>query len=115
MDQQIRRRLPEEASPSETPSGMNIVFLSGSANALRPDMRDRRFAVIDLDSKAATLRVAILESAAGATAAEPTNTEMRMYSFLARLSGKMEALGEPDLDAVLWRLTETKPAHAKVG
>lgn len=59
---------------------------------------------------AAQLRAAILDCAAKAIAAEPTNTEARLHSFIARLSPTMEHLGEPELDAALWALFETAPA-----
>ena len=54
------------------------------------------------------LRKAILDSAAQATAAEPLDTDRRLLSFIAKLSGKMEHLGERELDAVLWQLAETR-------
>lgn len=59
---------------------------------------------------AAQLRKAITESAAEATAVEPTNTEARLHSFIAKLSGRMEVLGELGLDEVLYALFETSPA-----
>lgn len=53
------------------------------------------------------LRKAIIDCAAKATAAEPTNTDARLHSFLARMSATMECLGERELDAVLWNLMST--------
>jgi hypothetical protein len=53
------------------------------------------------------LRAGILECAAKATASEPANTEARLHCFIARLSGKMEGLGEAELDQALWALFST--------
>lgn len=59
---------------------------------------------------AIAIRKAILECAERATQAEPGNVEARLHSFIARLSGKMEHMGERDLDATLWKLFETPTA-----
>ncbi|MGJ9420444.1 hypothetical protein ACHAC9_22210 [Massilia sp. CMS3.1] len=61
------------------------------------------------------LRKAILNCAHQATAAEPTDTDRRLHSFIAKLSGTMEGLGERELDAVLWNLMSTEPAAQQVG
>ena len=95
---------------------VNMVFVTGSMDALRTDLGDRRFAVIDADApNGASLRKAIIDCAHQATAAEPLDTDRRLHSFIAKLSGTMEGLGERELDAVLWNLMETKPAPAKAG
>jgi hypothetical protein len=90
MDQSIRLRRPDEAMPS--PPARRTLTLSAHPAA----------------ANAYALRKAILDCAAAAIVAEPTNTEARVYSFLARLSATMEGLGEPDLDCALWKLMETK-------
>jgi hypothetical protein len=56
---------------------------------------------------AAILRKFILECAREATTAEPTDTDARLHSFVAKLSGSMEGLGERELDAALWNLMTT--------
>lgn len=61
------------------------------------------------------LRKAVLDCAHQATAAEPLDTDRRLHSFIAKLSGTMEGLGERELDAALWNLMTTKPAPAKAG
>lgn len=65
-------------------------------------------------STAANLREAIKGCAATATAEHPFDTDGRLNSFVARLSGMMERLGEHELDAVLYSLCETvmPPASA---
>ena len=59
-----------------------------------------------------SLRKAIMDCAAQATSAEPLDTDRRLHSFIAKLSGTMEGLGERELDAVLWNLMETKQVPA---
>lgn len=59
---------------------------------------------------AAALRKAILQDALAATRSYPENVEARLHSFIARLSGSMEGLGERDLDTALWKLFETPTA-----
>jgi len=58
----------------------------------------------------AKLRETILRCAREAKKAEPNNVEYRLHSFIAKLSGSLEGMGELDLDAALWQLLETKPA-----
>lgn len=70
-----------------------------------------------VSTKAATvplLRDAILECARQANVAEPSNTDARLHSFVAKLSGRMEGLGELGLDRALWDLMKTPwpPAHS---
>jgi len=55
----------------------------------------------------ASLRKAILDCAHQATTVEPTDTDARLHSFIAKLSGTMEGLGERELDAALWNLMTT--------
>ena len=62
---------------------------------------------------AAKLREAMLHCASEATKAEPTNVEYRLHSFIARLSGTMEAMGERDLDETLWGLLQAPAALAQ--
>jgi hypothetical protein len=50
------------------------------------------------------LRQALLSCAADATKAEPANVEYRLHSFVAKLSGSMASMGEPELDKALWAL-----------
>lgn len=63
---------------------------------------------------AAQIRKSIIEIAQAATKAEPSNVEARLQSFIARLSARMEHIGEPDLDKTLWKLFETPAAPAAV-
>lgn len=49
-------------------------------------------------------RSAIARCAAQASNDAPTSAEMRLASFVARLSGCMESLGDHELDAMLWGL-----------
>lgn len=60
------------------------------------------------------LRVAILRCAAQAQTDEPNDTEARLHSFVAKLSGNMESMGEIELDRALWDLfgTPWPPAHS---
>lgn len=64
---------------------------------------------------AIVLRKAILECAQGATQAEPADVDARLHSFIARLSARMEYLGEADLDTTLWKLFEIPGGPAKAG
>lgn len=61
---------------------------------------------------AANLRKVILKDAEAATRSHPANVEARLHSFIARLSGSMEGLGERDLDTALWKLFETPTASS---
>jgi len=121
MDGQIRLR---ESAPATVPGRQtlslpkrpaNFVFTSGAVDAI-PDLGDRRFTALPVRAATITsLRKAIIDCAAQATAAEPVDTDRRLHSFIAKLSGTMEGLGERELDAVLWNLMTTKPAPAKAG
>lgn len=53
------------------------------------------------------IRAAIDECAQAATKAEPLNTDARLQSFIARLSGAMIGLNEQGLHDTLWKLFET--------
>lgn len=55
------------------------------------------------------IRKAIVRCAAEALKAEPRDTDARLHSFLAKLSGSMEGLAERELDIVLWNLLCTSP------
>lgn len=46
MDQSIRLRRPDEKLPDESPA-MNIVFMTGSSNAIPVDLGNRRFWAVD--------------------------------------------------------------------
>jgi hypothetical protein len=61
---------------------------------------------------AAQLRKAIIDCAHRAYASYPHDTDARLHSFIAKLSGSMEGLDEPDLDKALWALLETAPTSA---
>lgn len=52
----------------------------------------------------AALRSAIARSATQASNDAPANADMRLATFVARLSGCMESLGDHELDAMLWGL-----------
>lgn len=54
-----------------------------------------------------SLRAAVIDCAVQATAAEPIDTDRRLHSFIAKLSGTMEGLGEREMDAALWNLMST--------
>lgn len=117
MDTSIRRI---DAAPDASPARrtlslparpMNAVFVTGAVNAF-PDLGNRRFTVIDASApNGHPLRKAILDCAHQATAAEPVDTDRRLHSFIAKLSGTMEGLGERELDAVLWNLMKTEPTR----
>ena len=55
MDQSIRLRRPDEIESEEVPTEYrapaNFVFITSSPSALKADLGDRRFTVIDLTSK----------------------------------------------------------------
>lgn len=59
---------------------------------------------------AAKLRDTILRCAREAIQAEPTCVDDRLHSFIAKMSGSMEVMGERELDESLWKLLEAKPA-----
>lgn len=62
-----------------------------------------------MTATAASLRQAILCSAEGAMAREPKDTDRRLHCFIAQLSGHLQSIGEPEADAAVWALFETKP------
>jgi len=77
-----------------------------------------KFVRVPVDPSFATvtsLRRAILDCAHQATAAEPLDTDARLHSFIAKLSGTMEGLGERELDAVLWNLMTTAAPAVRAG
>ena len=87
----------------------NMVLVTGAVSAVRADLGNRRFTVVDASApNGESLRKAILDCAHQATAAEPADTDRRLHSFIAKLSGTMEGLGERQLDAVLWNLMKTE-------
>jgi len=98
MDGQIRLRDPHEM------------------RALPPRPARTRLTLPRQPSKAGidSLRKAILDCAHQATVAEPQDSDRRLHSFIAKLSGTMEGLGERELDAVLWNLMATQPATRQV-
>lgn len=122
MDTSIRRiedapgTAPARRTLSTPVRPTNMVFTSGDVNAVRTDLGDRRFAVVGAQSATvASLRKAIIDCAHQATTAEPADSDRRLHSFIAKLSGTMDGLGERELDAVLWNLMATKPTPAKAG
>ena len=52
----------------------------------------------------ASLRTAIANCVAQASADAPTDAELRVTAFVARLSVSMESLGDHELDAMIWGL-----------
>jgi hypothetical protein len=54
------------------------------------------------------LREAILRCATEAQAEEKTDTDARLHSFIAKLSGSMECLGEVEMDHALWDLMKMR-------
>lgn len=61
-----------------------------------------------LESTAKALREAILRCAAEAQKEEQKDTDARLHSFVAKLSGSMECLGEVDLDHAPWDLMKMR-------
>lgn len=57
----------------------------------------------------ASLRTAIANCVAQASADAPTDAELRVTAFVARLSGSMESLGDHELDAMIWGLLDMPP------
>lgn len=57
----------------------------------------------------AALRTAIATCVAQASADAPTDAELRVTAFVARLSGSMESLGDHELDAMIWGLFDIPP------
>jgi len=117
MDGQIRLRQPQDMRalpprPARTTLSlpkrpMNFVFASGAVDAI-PDHGNRRFTVVSTEATTAnSLRKAILDCALQASRAEPHDSDRRLHSFIAKLSGTMEGLGERELDTVLWNLMAT--------
>lgn len=93
MDGQIRLRQPQEMRALPPRPARTTLTLPQQSNKA------------GLDS----LRKAILDCALQATRAEPHDSDRRLHSFIAMLSGTMEGLGERELDAVLWNLMATTP------
>jgi len=58
----------------------------------------------------AKLRDTILRCAREATEAEPTSVEYRLHSFIAKMSGSFDTIGETELDTAVWALLELKPS-----
>jgi len=123
MDGQIRLRQPQEmralpprpARTTLTVAGQDVSDAAPSRIVIKKiDGVLRRVRVPGPQQPTvATLRKAILDCALQATRAEPHDSDRRLHSFIAKLSGTMEGLGERELDAVLWNLMETKvtPSH----
>jgi len=61
----------------------------------------------------ATLRTAIARCVAQASQDAPTDADMRTASFVARLSGSMESLGDHELDAMIWGLLDMPPGATR--
>jgi hypothetical protein len=59
----------------------------------------------------ASLRTAIANCVAQASADAPTDAELRVTAFVARLSGSMESLGDHELDAMIWGLFDMPPTR----
>jgi hypothetical protein len=57
----------------------------------------------------AALRTAIADCVARASADAPADADMRAASFVARMSGSMESLGDHELDAMIWGLLDVPP------
>ena len=57
-----------------------------------------------------TLRTAIARCVTQASQDAPTDADMRTASFVARLSGSMESLGDHELDAMIWGLLDMPPS-----
>lgn len=91
MDGQIRPLHVAAQGRPAAPAARKTISLPGSPTA-----------------SIASMRKAILDCAHQATAAEPVDTDRRLHSFIAKLSGTMEHMGERELDAVLWNLMSTK-------
>ena len=61
----------------------------------------------------ATLRDAVKRCSESAFKDHPYHTDARLHSFVARLSGSMEHLGERELDETFWGVLETVSAPAQ--
>jgi len=59
----------------------------------------------------AAIRTAISNCVAQASADAPTDAELRVTAFVARLSGSMESLGDHELDAMIWGLFDMPPTR----
>jgi len=62
----------------------------------------------------AAIRTAIANCVAQASTDAPTDAELRVTSFVARLSGSMESLGDHELDAMIWGLFDM-PHQPRLG
>lgn len=105
MDTQIRRAT-QAAAVTPAASVMRPTLslptreVIAAAPALAPAVRSPAVVL-------AQLRHAILRCADEATRAEPNDTDARLHSFMAKLSGSMESIGQRDLDTALWDLLST--------
>ena len=61
----------------------------------------------------ATFRSAIARCASLASQDAPADADLRVASFVARLSGSMESLGDHELDAMIWGLLDMPPPAAR--
>ena len=124
MDGQIRLRQPQEMRALPPRPARTTLTVTGHDVS---DAAPSRIVIKNIDGvlrrvrvpgsqqpTVATLRKAILDCAHQATLAEPHDSDRRLHSFIAKLSGTMEGLGERELDAVLWNLMSTQPPLAKV-
>ncbi|WP_312548150.1 hypothetical protein [Massilia sp.] len=109
MDGQIRRIQPELVIASRQP-GLRVrkTVVKRVGDKLVRVPVDPSYATVT------SLRRAILDCALQATRAEPDDSDRRLHSFIAKLSGTMEGLGERELDVVLWNLMATEPAPSEV-
>lgn len=57
----------------------------------------------------AAIRTAIANCVAQASVDAPSDAELRVTAFVARLSGSMESLGDHELDAMIWGLFDIPP------
>lgn len=61
----------------------------------------------------AAIRTTIAKCVAEARADAPTDAELRVTAFVARLSGSMESLGDHELDAMIWGLFDMPPGATR--
>jgi hypothetical protein len=100
MDTQIRPiwSTPVVVSPSARPI-LSLPARAAATPARRPSSQETTVQV---------LRLAILDCAAQAQTEEAHDTEARLHCFMAKLSGRMECMGEVDLDHALWDLMKLR-------
>ena len=124
MDGQIRLRQPQEMRALPPRPARTTLTVTGHDVS---DAAPSRIVIKNIDGvlrrvrvpgsqqpTVATLRKAILDCAHQANLAEPHDSDRRLHSFIAKLSGTMEGLGERELDAVLWNLMASNPAPTTV-